>query len=196
MFLVWMFNVHVLLFFCVHIELNYLHFIYLWNYWCKIGGRKQQTFSKHVARSSLFRTKNATDEKCKRQEKSLASLHVPFCLNYLIVKRTVPKKDYCTKMVIGNPVVWVLFLYISTKIHLDALYWNTPRWHPKDCPQHAHLLCKFAYVLFCVKMIRPRTICFEIRSRIPVWACFWMHYSETHLEGIAIECTQHAHLPW
>jgi len=59
-------------------------------------------FLKHVERTSLFRTKNAIDEKCKRQEKPLASLHVPFCFYYLFVKRTVPKKDDCKIMGIGN----------------------------------------------------------------------------------------------
>jgi len=134
MFLVWMFSVHVL---CVHIELNYLHFTYLWKYWCKIGGRKQQTFSKHVARTSLFRTKNATDEKCKRQEKPLASLYVPFCLYYLFVKRTVLKKYDCKKMGIGNLRVWVLFFTFPLKytwmhyieIHPDGTQKTAPSTH-------------------------------------------------------------------
>jgi len=137
----------------------------------------------HFSELKMQLTRNATDKKNR-------SLPCMFPFVFIIC---LSREQYRKKTIVKS-FFWVWFFYIPTKIHLDALYWNTPRRCPKDCPQHAHFLGKFAYVLFCVKKIRPRTICFGILSRIPVWACFWMHYSETHLEGTAIECTQHAHL--
>jgi len=106
-----------MLLYCVHIDLNYLHFTYLWKYWCKIGGRNQQTISKHLAWTPLFRIKNATDKKCKRQEKTARELAC-----FLLSREQYRKND--RKNGHRQPSGFYLFFYISSKINLDALYWH------------------------------------------------------------------------
>jgi len=114
----------------------------------------------HFSELKMQLTRNARDKK----NRSLPCMF-PFVFIICLSREQYRKKTIVKKFFLS------LFFYIPTKIHLDALYWNTPRWHPKDCTQHAHLLVKFACVLFCVKKIRPITICFEIRSPTYDWVC-------------------------